>query len=525
MCFITITGILRRLMPHITLKGHITTMNNIPIGYLAICTHFGLVTLPYYRQSYIALHGRGKTIIENNNEIHIYPKTYALNDALDMLANLEFALKHEGINLAIIKQLFHRLDIKLITEKIQLQPTGIYSRKIWFLYEFLMETTLALPDCKNIKYVDLLDTALYFTANNLKSPRHAINNNLLGNNEFCPFIRRTPMLEEFINKQLNVEAKKMIDKYDASLISRACNYLYTKETMSSFEIERKKPNAGRVARFIKLLQQSSKIKHLSKSTLIELQNIIVDPRFCDKDYRKSQNYIGENIRPGFPKIHYISPKPIDVPHLMQGLLATLERMENSAIHPVVIAASIAFGFVFIHPFEDGNGRIHRFLIHYILAKTDFSPSNVIIPVSAIMLKKMHEYDTILELFSKPLLTTINDFDLAEDGSLTINQPTKLCYQYLDYTSMVEYLFNCIQEAIREQMENEILFLLHYDQTKSAIQDIVDLPDKDIDLLIKLITQNHGTLARKKREDYFSLLTDAEIKALTACVRQNMMGNS
>lgn len=80
----------------------------------------------------------------------------------------------------------------------------------------------------------------------------------------------------------------------------------------------------------------------------------------------------------------------------------------------------------------------------------------------------------------------------------------------------------MQEAIHEYMEQEILFLLHYDQTKKAIQNIVDLPDKDIDLLIKFVTQNHGILSQKKRVDYFSLLSDEEIQQLVACVQQNMM---
>ncbi|HIP51694.1 MAG TPA: hypothetical protein EYG94_06355 [Campylobacterales bacterium] len=29
---------------------------------------------------------------------------------------------------------------------------------------------------------------------------------------------------------------------------------------------------------------------------------------------------------------------------------------------------IAFSFVYIHPLEDGNGRIHRYLIHHVLAE-------------------------------------------------------------------------------------------------------------------------------------------------------------
>ena len=496
--------------------------NKIPVGYQAICEELKFTTLPHFRESYITIQGRGKTEVVNNHEIHIYPKTYALQHHQDLLENLEFALKHEGMNLQIIKHLFTNVDKSIITERIKRQPTGIYSRKIWFLYEFLMQEKLNIPDCKKVKYIDLLDPKLYFTCDSVKSPRHGINDNLLGNHEFCPFVRRTATLEKFIGLRLDNETKKIIDKYDASLVTRACNYLYTKETMSSFEIEKEKPNKNRVTRFISLLQQAGKIDRLSKNVLIELQNSIVDPRYCDTDYRSSQNYVGENIRPDYPKIHYISPKPTDVPVLMKGLTDSLERMEASQLHPVIIAACIAFGFVFIHPFEDGNGRIHRLLIHQILSKTGFAPRNIIIPVSAIMLKNNHEYDTALESFSKPLLMVLTDYDLTVDGAMSVKQESKIYYQYLDFTRIAEYLFQCIQEAIHEHMEQEIVFLLNYDKTKDAIQNIVDLPDKDIDLLIKLVRQNNGELSKKKRIDYFSRLNDDEINRLIVCVQQNMM---
>ena len=52
------------------------------------------------------------------------------------------------------------------------------------------------------------------------------------------------------------------------------------------------------------------------------------------------------------------------------------RMEAGNVAPVVHAAAIAFGFVFVHPFEDANGRIHRFLIHNILARSRFTPPDL-----------------------------------------------------------------------------------------------------------------------------------------------------
>lgn len=332
------------------------SMKPLAVGYKAISEMLELHTLPHYRESFIAQHGRGKTIIDDHHEIHIYPKTYALKNENDLLENLEFALKYDGINLEIIKAFFEKIEKSHVVEYIKRQPTGIYSRKIWYLYEFLMDAKLPLNDCQRIKYVDLLNPKIYFTTPGTKSSRHAINDNLLGNNTFCPFVRRTVALESYIELQLDKKVKTLLDKYDPHLVTRACNYLYTKETMSSYQIEKEQPDKNRITRFINLLQKAPSYDSLSKQQLIELQNVIVDPRFKNIDYRHNQNYVGENINPYHQRIHYISPKPEDISELMQGLLDSLARMMSAKIHPVIIAATISFGFVFIHPFEDGTAE-------------------------------------------------------------------------------------------------------------------------------------------------------------------------
>ena len=499
-------------------------MNDIPVGYTAICKILGISVIPHYRESYIARKGRGKIIIQNDHEIHLYPKSYSLTDEKSVLANLEFALKYDGVNLEIIKITFENLGKKKVTEYVQQQPTGIYSRKIWYLYEFLLKEQLELEDAQRIKYVDLLDSKMYFTSQAIKSPRHAINDNLLGNSSFCPFIRKTEVLEQFINLKLDQKTNELLSKYDPSLITRTCNYLYTKETLSSYQIERERPDKGRIARFVNLLQQAATIELISKEKLIELQNTIVDPRFKDKDYRQNQNYVGENVDFYHQKIHYISPKSEDLAELMQGLIDSLDRMMSANVHPVIIAAAISFGFVFIHPFEDGNGRIHRFLIHYILSKQNFTPKDIIFPVSSIMLQKERNYDMTLESFSKPLLLLLTDYDLSDDGVLTIKQDTKQYYQYIDLTKMAEFLFACIEEAIYKHIGNEIEFLVNYDHAKKSIQEILDIPDNQIDLFIKFVIQNHGSLSKQKQSRYFPLLNKKEIEQLTAIVRTTMLKN-
>ena len=49
-------------------------------------------------------------------------------------------------------------------------------------------------------------------------------------------------------------------------------------------------------------------------------------------------------------------------------------MLRHPLDPVVTAAALAFGLVYIRPFEDGSRRIHRYLIHHVLAERGFNPS-------------------------------------------------------------------------------------------------------------------------------------------------------
>ena len=158
----------------------------------------------------------------------------------------------------------------------------------------------------------------------------------------------------------------------------------------------KQPPAVWTERFISMLQLAKEEDFCEKPRLIDLQNRIVDPRFKAAGYRDNQNYVGETAAWKNERVHYVCPRPEDIHDLMEGLIASHQRLEESSASPVVHAASIAYGFVFLHPFEDGNGRLHRFLIHNILARREFTPEGIMFPVSAAMLNNAAEYDASLE---------------------------------------------------------------------------------------------------------------------------------
>lgn len=500
-------------------------VESTPVGYAALVKMFSIKAIPHYRNSYILQSGTAYSEKEGLIENHYYTPKYFPKDLQNPLHHLEFALKHDGINLEILLAVFQHLEQRSLEAYIREQPTGKQARRLWYLYEFLTGHLLDLQDADyGGSYSLLLDPEEYYTGASIRSSRHYIDDNLLGNRSFCPIIRRNPVLQEFENKDFFNVSSKIMDKYEPKIITRAVNYLYFKETMSSYEIEKEKPDASRAARFTEALKKADYMGALQKQALIELQNIIVDSRYANTDYRDFQNYIGTQARLDSysVQIDYLSPKFEDIEGLMKGLLASLERMIASKVHPVIIAASISFGFVLIHPFEDGNGRIHRFLIHYIFARTGFVPKGSIFPVSAVILKNIGAYDALLESFSKPLLTLLHgSFEFDKQGNLQIKTETDSYYRYIDYTRFASYLFTCVEKTIQVDFEEEILYLINYDAAKKALKAVVDMPDNKIDLFIQLVLQNKGVLSARKRESFFSELKEEEIHIMQNIVQEHM----
>lgn len=68
----------------------------------------------------------------------------------------------------------------------------------------------------------------------------------------------------------------------------------------------------------------------------------------------------------------------------------------------------------------------------------------------------------------------------------------------------------------------IAFVGHYDQARSAIKNIVDMPDRKLDRLIQFLHQNQGILSKTKRH-FFDELHDAEIAGIEAAYRQAFSG--
>lgn len=489
-----------------------------PLGYEWLVRRFEVSAFPRPVRSYLLQRGVRRTETEGGFRVEFFPKKY---DPGDIVSNhLEFALKYEGLNLEVLAAVFEKLDtseLNALTEALSEKPTGRHVRRIWFLYEWLTDRRLPLPDLASGDYVDLLDPEDAYCGEPRTSRRHRVRDNLLGTREWCPIMRRTKKLEEFEERGLDLQCRAVEKSATPETLARAVSYLHYRETKSSFEIERERPDAGRTARFVRLLEEAGKKDFLDKESLVALQQAIVDSRFAETDWRTNQNYVGESHWGG-ERVQFIPPKPEDLPGMMEGLLAAHRRMEHGGVHPVVAAAVVAFGFVFLHPFADGNGRIHRFLIHNVLARRQFTPPGLVLPVSAVMLRKMAEYHRTLERFSRPLMALV-EYDLDSKGALTARGDTAPRYRYPDLTGVAEDLFEFLREAIEVDLVQELAYLPRNDAARRSMREVVDLPGRLQATFLQVCLQNGGRLSKRKREDLFGMLTDDEVARLEACVRE------
>ncbi|WP_264777689.1 Fic family protein [Deinococcus aetherius] len=479
------------------------------MGQIALMEQLGLSLPEPHVRSYI-INGARRTVERPDRTEHFYPPQYLVGETVR--DHLRFTLRYEAFDLRVLIAAFGQMGGGEIARWVMDEPTGAYSRRAWFLYEHFTGERLDLPDITMGNYVDALDAGRHIVATPVNSPRHRVRDNLLGTRDLCVTVRRTETLKELRQARLDLLAQQLITQYDPHTLARAVTYLYTKETRSSYDIEGETPSHDRFEGFVRVLREAATFTPTPEA-LVRLQNQIVDPRFAVSGVRDNQNYVGEATRFG-EYVHYVCPKPEDVPTLMRGWSALTERLLNDPqIDPVIAAACIAFSFVFIHPFEDGNGRIHRFLIHHTLAKRKYSPPGVIFPVSASILRSKDKYDEVLETFSRPLLAHLS-YELNEQWEMTVPGDTYPLYRAFDATAFAEYLYARVRETVERDLKEELSWITAYDDVYAIVTGVVDMPDRMARNLTRYFVQEGGRLSNHKRRQ-FSQITEAEIAEMTA----------
>jgi Fic family protein len=474
------------------------------VGYGAIIAKYDLkVTIPH-KLALISFKKRQY----KTKEWQVYTPRHQPGETL--FKQLVFALKYEGVNLLVLKKLFDVLETQEIEELVRFEPLSQYGRRLWFIYEWLFGSQLNIPDLDRGNFVPLLDEEIQFAVEGKRSSRHRILNNLPGTPEFCPLVYKTSKLEQFISAESQTERKAYIDSIHKDVMQRAASFLLLKDSKASFTIEGENPGPNRALRWGRAIGEAGK-HPLTREELLRLQQIIIESkRFTKMGFRKEGGYVGDRDRTtGDPIPDHISAKWQDLDGLMDGLIQTCQLLEREKFDPVFSAAIVAFGFVFIHPFYDGNGRLHRYLIHHILARMNFTQQGIVFPISASILDKINDYRIILEDYSHPVLELI-DWEVTPDHNVMVRNDTIDYYRYFDATSQAEFLVDCVLDTTQRIIPEEVSYILKYDEFKRFIDNRFEMPDKLVDTLVRFLEQNNGQLSNRARGKEFSKLKDKEV---------------
>ena len=183
--------------------------------------------------------------------------------------HLSFALRHEPMDLLVLKRLFEIIPTKQMVAFIRATPTGALTRRAWFFYERMTGKTLDVDDATVVTAVEALDPKTYFTGAPRLSKRHRIRDNLLGTGDYCPIIRRTEVLETFLARGLAAKAAAIIRRTGGHLTARAASFLLLADSRASFEIEGERPPRNRLERWGRAVVQAGK----DPLTLAELNRL------------------------------------------------------------------------------------------------------------------------------------------------------------------------------------------------------------------------------------------------------------
>ncbi|MCC6192824.1 MAG: Fic family protein [Burkholderiales bacterium] len=490
------------------------------IGYEYLLSQIPLRMPPLDRPARV----RPVTRVERMPGLLAVPRHVAPAPSAPVLEHVLFALKHEGSRLDILHEALKRVPADELVRALVAQRLGAYLRRAAFIWEKANGEVLPLPwDSTGGNYIDFFESGRYYTGPQWeRSRKYRVNFNGIGPYEFCPVVARNAALEQRGQAVLERLRTWVSDPQNLGVLDRVMNWAYLSETRDSYAIENETPAPDKERVFLQAMEELRDQRPLSEDYLVGLQNLVITSAIKQEQaVRRQQNWLQRGGH-GALAVRYLPPPPEEVGDLMNGLMRMANAREGN-VPPLVKAALVSFGFVFVHPFMDGNGRLSRLLAHHSLsfqgALPTLSGNPAILPLSVAMKRHEADYLAALESFSRPARQLWDVTYIADNEFLFDFRSTPLVYAHWSGETAAEFVARCAEQALAQSLIDETVFLQAYDRAYQQIDREFDLPNRTINLLIQWIHQNNGRMPERRRSAHeLLLLKPPQIERIETIVR-------
>jgi len=181
------------------------------------------------------------------------------------------------------------------------------------------------------------------------------------------------------------------------------------------------------------------------------------------------------------KLIHMGTLPEYIPELINNLFLWLK---NSKEHPLIKAAVFHYEFEFIHPFQDGNGRIGRLWHSLILSK--WKKFFAWLPIESLVQKYQKEYYIAINNSNK-------------DG---------------ESTEFILFMLEIIKETLIELVETQKM-------TDKVIDKMTDKNKERVKLLMKYLGQN-DSISNKEAQSLLGISEATARRFLNSLVKENLL---
>ena len=451
------------------------TPTSIPvsIGFHRLIDELKLqVPLPAVRSE--ASSGARKTVLADNLVIERYPSGYLPRG---IMGHLRFALRYEPIHLGVMAALFRALDRRQVEHWVRTEPTSKFGRRAWYLFELLTGQTLDVPDVMATGYIDLLDHKVHVVGHRTQIRRQRINDNLLGFSFFCPLVRRTRKIAQFLKQDLAEEARRLAWDLDAPTTPGGHVHLPASPLSSFPSSDDLNSSSAALLSLQTAINEANPAFGLlySRQRLLDLHALITGATTRETGWRQNQTAIVISWPAGAEEIRFIPPKPEDLSVLMLAWMKMAARLSTPGFtDPGVAAAVASYALLFLRPFEDGNNRLHRFLAQDIFQRLANSSGRVL-PLTAALAFERSAHENVLLKFFSSIRGLIHYTRLPGESSIEVHNDTMELYRYFDATTQVEHFYARLEQCVRRDMEGSLRFFRHREAAMRRIAEVVTMP--------------------------------------------------